>query len=261
VTRTRFVALGAALAVALPAAAAQKMPAPAPSRAPAPRPPAAAPATTPAARPSPAAASPAAAAAIAPGAAPLAAERAVPSEWRVGPGLGIELGMGDQDYTAVKVRIDAERPLQRLSPRTTVSFVGSFSASHPSGDETVPLVVDPLFGVLASTEVQWDANVFELVPALRLIHAATPKVSFFADGGVGAVYTAARGHVTTSVLPGQDLAVVEDGLGGVVRLAGGLVLAPSPNVRVSLEAIGLHVRFGDGPGTGFNLFASISHRL
>jgi hypothetical protein len=261
VIRTRFAALGAALAVALPAAAAQKMPAPAPSRAPAPRPPAAAPApapaTTPAARPSPAAASPAAAEAVA----PLAADRGLPSGWRVGPGLGIELGMGDQDYTAVKVRIDAERPLQRLSPRTTLSFVGSFSASHPSGEETVPLVVDPLFGVLASTEVQWDANVFELVPALRLIHAATPKVSFFADGGVGAVYTAARGQVTTSVLPGQDLAVVEDGLGGVVRLAGGLVLAPSPNVRVSLEAIGLHVRFGDGPGTAFNLFASISHRL
>jgi hypothetical protein len=167
--------------------------------------------------------------------------------------------MGDEDYSAVKVRIDAERPLRRVSPRTTWSFVGSFAAAHPSGDESVPVPVG-LF-TFETAEVQWDANVFELVSAMRVTHAATPKVSFFADGGLGLVYTAGRTHVASSLPNMQDLALVDDGVGGLVRLAGGLVFTPSPAVRVSIEAFGLHLRFGDGPGTAFNLFASISHRL
>jgi hypothetical protein len=243
--RIRFAALAAALIAALPAGATQKMPAPAPAAARPPSPSAARPAPT---TPAPAPTTPAP-----------ADDDALSPEWRIGPALGFEFGMGDQDYSAAKIRIDAQRAIRRVSPQTTLSFVGSLGMAHASGSEDIPVVVDPFFGIVQTATIEWDANVFELIPAARITHVATPQVSFFADGGLGLVYTAARTFVPSASLGAIDL--VDDGIGGVLRLAGGIVIAPSPALRIHLEAVGLHLRFGDGPGTAFNLVASISHRL
>jgi hypothetical protein len=255
--RIKFAALAAALATAVPAGATQKMPPP-PTARQQPSSSAAAPARAPAAPAAPVA-SPAAAAPAAARPTALESTDAPAPEWRVGPALGLEFGMGDQDYSAVKIRIEAQRPVRLLSPATTLSFVGSLGMAHASGNEDVVVSVDPFFGIVQTATVEWDANVFELIPAARITHVATPRISFFADGGIGLVYTAARSFVPSSTLGQLDL--VEDGVGGVVRLAGGIVIAPSPALRIHLEAVGLHLRFGDGPGTAFNLVASISHRL
>ena len=161
----------------------------------------------------------------------------------------------------MKLRIDAQREVRRLSAETTISFLGAFSMAHASGSESLTVVVDPFLGRVASGTIEWDANVFELVPTARLTYAATPGVSFIADGGLGAVYTAARAHVPPVLAGWQSADPVKDGVGGVVRIAGGLVLTPSPGFRIAIEGVGFHLRFGNGPGSGFDLVASISHRL
>ncbi len=245
----RFAAVAAALAVALPAGATQKTPAPAPARTQAAKP-APAPARAPAATP--------AATVLDPEPAP--AEEPVDGAWRIGPVLGFEFGMGDWEYDSVKVRIDAQRTIRQLSPVSTLSFVGSLSVAHPAGTKSVPVVIDPYLGIVQSQTLEWDANVFELVPAARVTYVATPRVSLYADGGLGLVYTAARTYLPPAAA-GLKTDLVEDGVGGVLRLAGGLVFTPSPALRVGVEVIGLHIRFGDGPGTGFALAASVSHRL
>jgi len=235
---TMLAAAIAAFGFSLPAAAAQKMPPPAPPR------------TTTA----PKSAMPA-------HATPVASAVDEPSpEWRVGPALGFELGLGDQDYTAPKLRIDAQRAIRRVSPETTLSFVGTFSVTHPSGKETVPVAFNPFFGGLQTAEVQWDANVFELVPAARVTYVAGPKLNLFADGGLGLVYTAARTYLPP-IAGLQSSELVGSGVGGVLRLAAGLEFTPSPGFRVAIQAIGLDIRFGKGPGSAFDMVASVSHRL
>jgi hypothetical protein len=219
----------AASGFARPAAAAQKMSPPAPSRP-------SAPAATPAHIQEP------------------------ESVWRLGAALGLEVGLGDEDYNAVKVRMDAQHDLQRLSPVASLAFVASLGISHVSGTASVPVVVDPILGVFQNATIEWDANVFELIPAARVTYAASPQLSFFGDGGLGLVYTAANVRVPPSAA-GRGTDLVEDGVGGVLRLAGGLVFSPSPALRIAVEAVGLNIRFGNGPGTAFNLVASISHRL
>ncbi len=241
--RLRFAAMAAALAVALPTGATQKMTS----------------TRTPAAKQSAPARPPAP---VAPAVAPEPEDVSEPADdaWRFGPAMGFEFGIGDWKYNAVKVRIDAQRTISQLSPVATLSFVGSFSVAHPSGTKTVPVVVDPYFGVVESATLEWDANVFEVVPAVRVAYVASPKVSFFADGGLGLVYTAANTYLPQSAA-GLNPDLVENGVGGVLRLAGGLVFAPSPAIRIAVEAVGLDIRFGNGPGSAFSLGASISHRL
>ena len=246
--KMRFAAIAAALAVALPAGATQKMPAPVPTRSPAAK--QAAPARAPAAP------------VVAPEPAPEPAAAPEPADdgWTVGPVLGFEFGMGDLEYDAVKIRIDAQHAIRQLSPEATLSFVGSLSVAHPSGNKTIPVVIDPFFGVVETAKFEWDANVFELVPAARVTYVASSKVSFYADGGLGLAYTAAHVYVPP-LAAGLKPDLVEDGVGGVLRLAGGLVFTPSRSLRVAIEAVGLNVRFGNGPGTSFGVAASISHRL
>jgi hypothetical protein len=169
--------------------------------------------------------------------------------------------MGDLDYGGPKIRIDAEHPIQRISPLATASFVGSLSLTHASGKESVPYVVAAFPApIIRTADVEWDANVFELVPAARITYFITPTTSLYADGGLGLVYTAS--NVRLPGVTGVDgKGLVSDGVGAVLRLAGGLVFTPTPALRIGVEAVGLNLRFGNGPGTGFSLGASLSHRL
>jgi hypothetical protein len=183
------------------------------------------------------------------------------AEWRVGPSLGFEFGMGDLEYSAPKFRIEAARAYRRTSATTTLSFLASLSIAHASGKEDVPVVIPSFPPIMRQESIEWDANVFELIPGARLTYATTPKVAFFADGGLGLAYTVGRVYLPPAAASLGEGAVLSDGVGGVVRLAGGVVIAPSPALRIAIEAVGLNIRFGDGPGTGFSLGASLTHRL
>ncbi len=199
-----------------------------------------------------------AALAVAPG---LARAQGSDPEWRAGAGLGASFGMGDEDYSALTVRIDAQRSYRELSPQARLDLVVSLGMSHPADSATVPIGFDPYLGTLRTAEITWDANVLELVPAARISYAASPTVAFYADGGLGLTYTATR----VDLPPEAEVLGLSggpgDGAGAVLRIGGGLLWTPSPAVRVALEVVGLHARFGGGLGSSFDLVASISHRL
>jgi hypothetical protein len=254
----RLATIAAAVALASFAAPAEAAPKAPPARTPA------------AAAPTPAAARPA------PAAAPTALRPAPPAAavapavedaddwstgWRFGPALGLEFGMGDAKYDAVAFRLDAQREVRRLSPEATLSLLGVLSVAHASGKESVSIVVDPFLGRRITDSIEWDANVFELVPGGRITYAATPGLSLFVDGGLGLSYAVATARVPSSLDAFGVADPVDGGVGGVLRLAAGLAIAPSPNFRVVVQALGFNVRFGNGPGSSFDLALSLSTRL
>jgi hypothetical protein len=239
----RLSALVAALVAAAPAAAAPR-PTAAPAR-PAPTVPAKPEAPTPPAPPTDEA----------------ALDATLDPAWRFGPALGFEFGTGDVDFDGLSLRLDAERAWMRLSPLATLSFLGSLAMTHASGSKTVSMVVDPFTGRSVSGTVEWDANIFEVIPGVRLAYAVSPSASLFADTGLGLAYTAGHDHVSTSIAASSPESPTSTGLGGVVRLAGGIVFNPSSALRIAIEPLGLRLRFGNGPGSGLDIAASLSYRL
>lgn len=179
--------------------------------------------------------------------------------WRVAPLLGVEVGTGDTSYTATKVRVDVETTVSTVGPRSAAAFVLSVGALHASDEETIALPALPGFPSTGSIALKWAANVFDLVPTARLRFAPTPKVWFHADGGLGVAYTVATGELVLPAPLGK-VSPVADGLAGVVRLGGGLTVAPDPNLRFG-ALVGLDLRFGDGMGSAFSLLVSASHRF
>ncbi len=223
----------------LPAPVTPASSAPAPERAPAPR-------------PQPAAIATADDTAAELRQAPPAAWFAEP-EWRVATLLGGEFGLGDASYDALKLRVDAERTVRALSPRAALGWVVSAGVLHASDSQAVTV---PMMGTVS---MEWGANLFELVPSARVTYALAPKLWVHGDAGLGVAYTAASGSVD---VPGVGhLEPVSGGLAGVLRLAGGLAFAPTPNVRVGAQLVGFDVRFGDGVGSAFSFLVSASHRL
>jgi hypothetical protein len=174
-------------------------------------------------------------------------------EWRVATLLGAEFGIGDANYDALKLRVEAERTLRALSPRAALGWVVSAGVLHASDSESVTV---PMIGAVS---MEWSANLFEVVPSARVTYALAPKLWFHGDAGVGVAYTAASGSVD---IPGIGrIEPVSGGLAGVLRLAGGLAFTPTPNVRVGAQLVGFDVRFGDGVGSAFSFLVSASHRL
>lgn len=224
-----------------------------PAAAPAAAPATAAPDRAAAAAPAPALrAAPPAAPATAPVQQPPAAWFAQP-EWRVATLLGMEFGVGDAEYDALKLRADAERTVRALSPRAALGYVVSASVLHASDSEAITV---PMVGTIRT---EWRANLFELVPSARATFALAPKLWAHGDAGLGLAYTVASG---SAEVPGVGkVEPVSGGFAGVLRLAAGLAYAPSPNVRVGAQLVGFDVRFGDGVGSAFSLLLSASHRL
>jgi hypothetical protein len=175
------------------------------------------------------------------------------ADWRAGAALGLELGTGDTSFTATRLQLDAETTLGRLSPKATYGVVVSLGLLHAGGDETVPLLP---FG---EAKFAWASNLFELVPSGRVSYALGPTVWLHADAGLGLAWTAGGGSVEVAGL--GKVGGVSEGLAAVVRLAGGLTYAPSPDVRIGAELVGFNLRFGDGVGTTYTLMLAASHRL
>jgi hypothetical protein len=259
--------LAVALAAALAASSAARAQTAPPRRAPAvkrstAKPPAASPALSNPAPVSPAPErAPAAAPAPALSASPPVAELQRPPpaawfaqpEWRIATLLGAEFGLGDASYDALKLRVEAERTLRALSPRASLGYVISASVLHASDSESIAV---PMLGTV---QMEWGANLFELVPSARATFALGPKVWVHGDAGLGLAYTVASGKVDVAGI--GTVEPVSDGLAGVLRLAAGLAFAPTPNVRVGAQVVGFDVRFGDGVGSAFSFLVSASHRL
>jgi hypothetical protein len=180
-------------------------------------------------------------------------------DWRATSLLGFEFGNGDASYSALKVRLDAERTLETLTPRTTLGLVLSLGMVHASDSKSIS--VPGGFGLPTVVSLKWSANAFELVPSARLTFAFAPKLWVYGDGGLGIAYTASTG--ATLAVPGLGTvkAGVSDGTGAVLRLAGGLVFAPTQDLRLGAELIGLDIHFGSGLGSSFSILATASHRL
>jgi hypothetical protein len=174
-------------------------------------------------------------------------------DWRTGAALGLELGTGDHGFSATRFQLDAETTLGRLAPRATYGVVVSLGLLHAGGDETVPLPP------LGQAQLTWAANLFELVPAGRVTFAMSPTVWLHADAGLGLAWTAGGGSVQVAGL--GKVTAVSEGLAAVVRVAGGLTFAPSPDVRIGAELVGFNLRFGDGVGSTYTLMLAASHRL
>jgi opacity protein-like surface antigen len=120
-------------------------------------------ATRPAARPGPK-----------PAAAP-AKPAAKPADGAAG---GLEVGgfagYETADFSGLSLRADAELPVRQLARKVKLSVVGSLGYSR--------LTWSPGFGVKGT------ANVVKLVPALRFTLPVAPKLSLFADAGLGLAY-------------------------------------------------------------------------
>ena len=174
-------------------------------------------------------------------------------EWRIATLLGAEFGLGDASYDALKLRVEAERTLRALSPRASLGYVISASVLHASDSESIAV---PMLGTV---QMEWSANLFELVPSARATLALGPKVWVHGDAGLGLAYTVASGKVDVAGI--GTVEPVSDGLAGVLRLAAGLAFAPTPNVRIGAQVVGFDVRFGDGVGSAFSFLVSASHRL
>ncbi len=182
------------------------------------------------------------------------------AEWRVGPAFGFESGaLGGKDYAAAKLRVDAQRSLGVLAPNTSLDLVVSLAAFHPSGSYNVAIPVG--YNTFQGFAVPWDANVFEVVAAARITRAISPRMSLFGDGGLGMNHAVARVVLPADLAALGIRSALAGGTGGVLRLAGGAVLAPTPDILVLAELVGLQLRFGDGAETGFGMLLSISHRL
>jgi hypothetical protein len=176
-------------------------------------------------------------------------------EWRVSVQFGLEAGLGDQSFSAPKLRVDASTTLRKVSPRATAGLVLSLSALHASDTETFTVATP--YGA-DTIGVEWAANVFDFVPSARLTFAAAPRFWMYGDAGLGLSYTAALVSIDIPEL--GRLEPVGDGIAVVGRLAGGLLFSPTANARLGAE-LGANLRFGDGVGSSLSILAVASHRF
>ncbi len=182
------------------------------------------------------------------------------AEWRFGPAFGFENGaIGGKDFTAAKLRVELERSMGVLAPKASIGLVLSLAASHPSGSYTVAIPTG--FFTFQGYTVTFDANVFEFVAAARINYEISPRLSLFGDGGLGVNHSRARATLPAELATYGIRSAVGDGTGGVLRLAGGAALSPTPQLRLMAELIGLQIRFGEAAETGFGMLLSISHLL
>jgi hypothetical protein len=178
--------------------------------------------------------------------------------WRVAGLFGFEFGVGDAGYSVPKIQIDAQRPIQALAPGVRLDLVLSLGLLHAQGSESFSMVT-PLG--IASADVKWGANVFELVPAARVTFRAAPSFLLYGDGGLGLGYTKGTGKIQLNTGTGtMTIEPASTGLCGIVRLAGGAVVPIGRDVRLGAE-VPLSLRFGKGVGSSLAILFTASHTL
>jgi opacity protein-like surface antigen len=94
------------------------------------------------------------------------------------PEVGGFVGYETADFAGPSLRLDGELPVRELPRQVRLSLVGSAGYSRLSWD--------------AGFGVKGTANVFKLVPAARFTLPLAPRLSGFADAGVGLAHVRAR---------------------------------------------------------------------
>jgi hypothetical protein len=138
--------------------------------------------------------------------------------------VGGFVGYETDDLSGLSLRLDGELPFTALAPQLDLSLVGSIGFSRLTDEQ----------GVL-----DFSANILKVVPAARFSFAVQPKLTLFADGGLGLYYSSWT--IENTRFGGQT----DDGeLGIVMRLGAGAWYAVNPNARVG-AMIELDPYFGD----------------
>lgn len=165
--------------------------------------------------------------------------------------LGGEFGVGEADYSALKLRLDGAIDLMRLTPRLAFAAAASLGVWH-TGDEG-RVSVPPLGRI----DYAWYLNVFELTPAARLVFDLSERLAIYADLGVGFVYAAGGASVSFDATP--SAAGTGDSAGAVLRLGGGLTFAAGEHLRFGVEPAA-NIRFvEDSSLSGLSLLLTASH--
>lgn len=147
--------------------------------------------------------------------------------------LGYEMG----DLDGLQLRVDAELPLQKLSPQVDLSFVGALGYSR-LGDSASGLDV--------------TANVLKIVPAARFTLTVDPQLSVFGDAGLGLYYSSVS----------YDPQVLDDDstFNLMLRFAAGGLYTVNPRAKVGVQLV-LDPMLGDYDDTTFTLLAGVTYRL
>lgn len=95
-----------------------------------------------------------------------------------GPEVGGFVGYETADFAGPSLRLDGELPVRDLPRQVRLSLVGSAGYSRLSWD--------------AGFGVKGTANVFKLVPAARFTLPLAPRLSVFADAGLGLAHVRTR---------------------------------------------------------------------
>ncbi len=153
-------------------------------------------------------------------------------ELTIGGVVGAELGTLD----GFMLRVDGEMPIQPLSPKISLSGVGSIGFSRMSKD-------------VGGVEASW--NVFSVIPTARFTMPAAPLIDVYGDAGLG-LYYASFSSSWTNPLDGTVVDVSDSTTGFLMRFAVGGHYKLNPRTKLTAE-IGLVPYFGDADTTNWTL--------
>jgi hypothetical protein len=168
---------------------------------------------------------------------------------------------GGSGYGALRLRADLALDLKKpVAPQTRLTGVLSVGLSRFS-DETTAGVPG-----VATVTARSSAFTFEVVPTLRAEHALQPRVTLYADAGLGLGYTSASAEIiqtgNTQLPPGVVVASgVGSGAFAVLKLGAGGWWRVDERFQLGAEVVGANLRFGSGAGATYALLVGGSYRL
>jgi hypothetical protein len=133
--------------------------------------------------------------------------------------------------------------------------------AHPTDDTPLTTVVVPPYGTpvqISSGSEKMTAWVIEAVPTARVRYPVHPKVSLFADGGLGLAQTIERYERDEMFAGHSEKSVNQTTV--VVRLGGGLSVDLSDRTRLVVLPLALSLQLG----TGFSAYVptfGLAYRL
>jgi hypothetical protein len=171
------------------------------------------------------------------------------------PDLALLLGgeWGSGGYGAFRMRGDVGLDLRRpLAPNATLAGVLSVGLSH-YGDEFTTGI--PGFSVTERIST-WT---FDVVPTARANFAVQPRVTLYADAGLGIGFSSESLEVSGTGVPAASGS--GSGAFGVIKLGAGGYYRLDDRFQLGAEIVGLNLRFGNGVGTTYSFLLAGSYRL
>jgi hypothetical protein len=157
--------------------------------------------------------------------------------------IGVEAPLGDDEAEMrLKAQLELSTELRRIGPRACLEGVLSVGFIPYSKSETV-----------AGTDMKFQSNTFELVPAFRFSFGLGEKVTLQADTGIGATYLGTKSTV------GPDT-ITDASWGEVLRFAAGLSYDVNDHLRLGGRA-GIDFIFYETLSKAAPLFFEASWRM